>query len=255
MSAINTQGDRSDVWETDYLEPPTNTEAERLSQATFESKFLAERWRAEPARRWLEVMCRPDRAFPKGMVFTIYYDTPTLDCLREKQNSDYLKTKVRLRWYHVEGRVSGSAFLEIKSRFGTRREKFRLALPHQETWPTRGSLDSPSLQTVPRHLRAAGIAVPDHFRPVLLVRYERHRFIERLTGLRASLDTNICAPAVSRAAQLVPCPLPLPHCVFEFKGPREHLPETLRPLTTFGFRKSSFSKYGACYDYTRVLTA
>ena len=247
---MTVQSDRSDALAGAQLVPPTNEEEERLSRATFESKFVAERWRAESARRWLQVTCRPDPVFPKATVFTIYFDTPTLDCLREKQNSDYLKTKVRLRWYRLEDRVSDSAFLEIKSRVGTRREKFRLPLPHQEAWPTRGSLDVPSLQTVPRHLRAAGIAVADHFRPVLLVRYQRHRFIERVTGLRASLDTNICAPAVSWAARLVPCPLPLPHCVFEFKGPRDHLPEALRPLTTFGFRKSSFSKYGACYDYS-----
>ena len=247
---MTTPWDRSGVADTEQRAPPANGEEARRSQATFESKFIAERWRAASARQWLHVICRPDPAFPTGTVFTIYYDTPALDCLREKQNSDYLKTKVRLRWYRLEDRVSDSAFLEIKSRFGTRREKFRLPLPHQEAWPTRGSLHVPSLQTVPRHLRAAGIAVPDHYRPVLLVRYQRYRFIERLTGLRASLDTNISAPAVSWGAQLVPCPLPLPHCVFEFKGPRDHLPETLRPLTTFGFRKSSFSKYGACYDYT-----
>ena len=226
------------------------TDEERLSAATFESKFVAERWRAEPARRWLEVICRPDPTFPVGTVSTIYYDTPGLDCLQEKQNSDYLKTKVRLRWYQLEGRVSDSAFLEVKTRLGTRREKFRLPVPHQEAWPTHGSLDGPMLRGIPQHLRAAGIAVSDSYRPVLLVRYQRHRFIEPLTGLRASLDTNVCAPAVSRATRLVPCPLPLPHCVFEFKGSQDHLPETLRPLTTIGFRKSSFSKYGACYDYS-----
>ena len=244
------QADRSHASETDQPVQPIKTEAERLSAAPFESKFVAERWRAEPARRWLQVICRPDPAFPKGTVFTIYYDTPTLDCLREKQNSDYLKTKVRLRWYQLEGRVSESAFLEIKSRLGARREKFRLPLPHQDVWPTHGSLDAQFLQTVPRHLRAAGIGIAGDYRPVLLVRYQRHRFIEPLTGFRASLDTNICAPAVSRAWRLVSCPLPLPYCVFEFKGPRDHLPDTLRALTTFGFRKSSFSKYSACYDYT-----
>ena len=235
---------------TDQLVRPSRSEDERLSQATFESKFVAERWRAEPARQWLQVICRPDPTFPRGTVFTVYYDTPSLDRLREKQNSDYLKTKVRLRWYHLDDRVSDSAFLEIKSRLGTRREKLRLPVALEPTWPTRGSLDVPSLRTVLQHLRSAGIPAIDHYRPVLLVRYQRHRFIEPLTGLRASLDTNICAPAASWAAQLVPSAVPLPHCVFEFKGPRDHLPETLRPLTTFGFRKSSFSKYGACYDYS-----
>ena len=42
----------------DHLEPstnpPTNMEERRLSQATFESKFAAGRWRAESTRRWLQ---------------------------------------------------------------------------------------------------------------------------------------------------------------------------------------------------------
>ena len=233
--------------------PERDTEYERLSAADYELKFVAERWRVKPVLRWLQVVCRPDPAFPTGTVFTIYYDTPTLDCLHEKRNSDYLKTKVRLRWYRVGDRVSDIAFLETKSRLGSRREKPRLPLPYQPSWPTSGSLDVPSLRTVSRQLRSAGITVSGDYQPVLLVRYRRHRFIEPLTGLRASLDTEICAPAVSRARRLTPSPLPLPTTVFEFKGPRDGLPESLCPLTTLGFRKSSFSKYSACYDYTLEL--
>lgn len=244
------QTNSADAAEAMHVGPTLQTDEERLSAATYESKFVAESWRAEPARRWLEVICRPDATFPSATVFTVYYDTPALDCLWEKQNSDYLKIKVRLRWYQFEGRLSDSAFVEIKTRLGTRREKFRLPVPLHDAWPTRGSLDGPLLRGIPHHLRAAGIAVADDYRPVLLVQYQRHRFIEPLTGLRASLDTHLCAPAVSRARRLVPCPLPLPQCVFEFKGSQDRLPETLRPLTTFGFRKSSFSKYAACYDYS-----
>ena len=110
------------------------TESERLSAADFELKFVGERWRAKPLRRLLERLCRPDPAFPTGTVFTIYYDTPSLECLDEKRNSDYLKTKVRLRWYRVEGRPTDSAFLEVKSRVGSRRDKLRLAVPRQ-SWP------------------------------------------------------------------------------------------------------------------------
>lgn len=198
---------------------------------------------------WLRLVCRPDPVFPESTVFTVYYDTPALDCLREKHNSDYLKTKIRLRWYVVDGRVTDAAFLEVKSRFGSRREKHRVTLPFQSAWPTHGSLDIPSLRRVLRLARPDGLMVPDDYRPVLLVRYRRRRFIEPHTGLRASLDSDIGAPAVSRAEGLTPNRLPLPVTVFEFKGPRDHLPESLRVLTTLGFRKASFSKYAACYDH------
>ena len=56
----------------------------------------------------------------------------------------------------------------------------------------------------------------------------------RTPGLRASLDRDIHAPAVSRAEGLTPNPLPLPTTVFEFKGKRDHLPESLGTVTALG---------------------
>ena len=229
--------------------PPASDE-QLLSSLDFELKFVGERWRAEAVLRWLRLVCRPDPTFPESVVSTVYYDTPGFDCLREKRNSDYLKTKIRLRWYLVGSRVTDSAFLEVKSRFGSRREKRRVTLPFRPDWSTRGCLNTSSLRHVPRLLRPSGFVAPDDYRPVLLVRYRRHRFIEPHTGLRASLDTGIHAPAVSRTEGLTPNPLPLPVAVFEFKGQRDHLPESLQVLTTVGFRKSSFSKYAACYDHS-----
>ncbi len=225
------------------------SEAERLAASDYELKFVARRPRAEPVCRWLRAICPPDPRFPICTVFTVYYDTSALSSLNEKRNSDYLKTKVRLRWYRVGGSFSEMAFLEIKSRFGSRRDKDRLRLPFREAWPAHGSLDGTSLQVVPHALRRAGMGISNDYRPVLLVRYERRRFIEPTSGMRVALDTDICVPAVSRAARLVPRSLPLPTSVFELKGTRDHLPERLRSLPSFGFRKSSFSKYRACYDY------
>jgi hypothetical protein len=230
---------------------PSSADAEdqRLSGADYELKFVAEGWRRKAVLRWLRLVCRPDAVYPESTVLTVYYDTPGMDCLREKRNSDYLKTKLRLRWYRVGGRVTDAAFLEVKLRLGARREKHRLAVPYRSIWSTRGSLDALALRGLPRLLRPLGIVMPDDYRPVLLVGYKRYRFMEPHTGLRASLDSDIHVPAVSRTAGLTPNPIPLPVTVFEFKGPRDHLPESLRGLTTMGFRKASFSKYAACYDH------
>ena len=229
--------------------PRPDAEHERLSRAEFELKFVAQRCPEAPVLRWLGRACRVDPEFPASTIFTVYYDTPGLDCLGEKRNSDYLKTKVRLRWYRIAGRFADTAFLETKSRLGSRREKRRVKLPFTAAWPTRGSLDVPSLRGVPRLLRSEGIAALEGYRPVLLVRYRRRRFVEPRTGIRVSLDTDIRAPAASRARRLFPGPLPLPSTVVECKGQRDHLPESLRALTAFGFRRSSFCKYAACYDY------
>ena len=239
-SAVQSPDVRTAAWEA---------ARDRLSSADFELKFVGERWRGATVLRWLRLVCRPDPVFPESTIFTVYYDTPALDCLRDKRNSDYLKTKIRLRWYLVGDRMADSAFLEIKSRLGSRRDKRRVALPFQARWPTSGSLDIPSLSLVPRLLRPMGFLASDDYRPVLLVRYRRHRFIEPHTGLRASLDRDIHAPAASRAAGLTPNPLPLPTTVFELKGRRDRLPESLGTVTALGFRKTSFSKYAACYDH------
>ena len=118
---------------TSFLHRPDRAEAvehlsedDRLAAATFEAKFVAERWRAESARRWLQMVCRPDPDFPEATVYTVYYDTPGLRCLHEKLNGDYLKSKVRLRWYRVGERAGDTAFLEVKMRLGSRREKVRV---------------------------------------------------------------------------------------------------------------------------------
>ena len=64
-----------------------------------EIKFTIDGRDVTAVRRWLQSVCRSDPAFPAGVVCTIYYDTLALHHLREKVNSDYLKTKLRLRWY------------------------------------------------------------------------------------------------------------------------------------------------------------
>ena len=244
MSAVS-----SSSGQVGLLPAARDTEDDRPSGSDYELKFVGDRWRREPVLRWLRLACRPDPVFPESTICTVYYDTPDLDSLREKRNSDYLKTKLRLRWYRVGERVTDIAFVEVKLRFGARREKRRVAVPFESAWWKCGSLDIASLRDVPCLLRPAGIVMPDDYRPVLLVRYRRHRFIERHTGLRASLDSDIHTPAVRRTVGLIPNPIPLPVTVFEFKGPHDHLPESLRVLTTLGFRKASFSKYAACYDH------
>ncbi len=216
-----------------------------------ELKFVAPTSRTAAALRWLHLACRSDPEFPDSTIFTVYYDTLALESLGEKRNSDYLKTKVRLRWYRVGSRCTDTAFLEVKTRQGSRRRKRRVTLPYRPDWPTRGSLDVPSLRYVTRRLRSLGLPTTGHHRPVLLVRYRRRRFLDPRTGLRVCLDTDIRVPAAARAVGVAPHPLPLPLTVFEIKGQSDLVPEPLRLLTVLGFRKTSFSKYLACYDHVR----
>ena len=96
-----------------------------------ELKFTLPASRVHLARRRLDSLCRRDPEFPAAVVWTIYYDTPALISLGEKINSDYLKRKIRVRWYSdLDGRVSGPAFVEAKLRLGTQRSKVRARLPY-----------------------------------------------------------------------------------------------------------------------------
>ena len=72
---------------------PAPSEGER------ELKFTFPDARAHVVRRWLESTCRRDPEFPAAIVWTVYYDTPALVSLGEKINSDFLKRKMRVRWY------------------------------------------------------------------------------------------------------------------------------------------------------------
>jgi SPX domain protein involved in polyphosphate accumulation len=61
-----------------------------------------------------------DDAFPTARISSLYYDTPDLRFVSDKRNSDYLKQKVRLRWYDnpSTGVTDPDAFFEVKNKNG-----------------------------------------------------------------------------------------------------------------------------------------
>ena len=76
---------------------------------------------------WLSCRCQKDHEYHKNIVSSIYYVTPNWDALAEKINSDYLKNKIRLRWYSdmASSTVLPGAYLESKARMGMQRTKIR----------------------------------------------------------------------------------------------------------------------------------
>jgi hypothetical protein len=212
-----------------------------------EVKFVLLAGRGPLARSLVATVCRPDPVYPAATVSTIYFDTPDLQLLGEKINSDYLKTKVRLRWYSPIGSRddSGRSFLEIKSRVGDRREKRRL-----ETPLTAGELrgmpfDSLKIREVLDLARPLGVAIPARLLPVLLIQYERYRFVEQISGSRVSIDMNIRAPRGYHLIVRDAAPVVLRHVVLEIKGAATDLPRALHPLALLGARRASFSKFAA----------
>jgi hypothetical protein len=220
------------------------------SQGERELKFALPAGRVALARRWLEQFCRRDPEHPEAVVWTIYYDTPGLMSLGEKINSDYLKQKIRVRWYSsLDGRAAGPAFVEAKLRVGNRRSKVRARLPHTAEELAQWDLQDPRLLQFPMLLQEHGIRARDSWQPVMLIRYRRDRFIESLSRSRVSLDSDIAAAAANPTFVAGVDESALDSAVLEVKGANDELPVALHALLQLGARKSSFSKFLAVYAH------
>lgn len=217
-----------------------------------ELKYVLPAARATIAVQLLERLCDPDPSFAVGIVSSIYYDTRDWAYLDEKRNSDYLKTKVRLRWYRMPNNTTMSAdpsFAEAKFRIGSKRSKIRLA-----THLTGGDLESldledPQLLRIPSTLTAAGAPLRQDLFPSYVVSYTRRRYVDRATGSRIAIDFAITSPRVNKRLIAKPFPCALPQAVLEIKGTAGRIPPSVQTVLRLGLRKEAFSKYFECYRH------
>lgn len=217
-----------------------------VPQERVEIKYLLDLPQGEPMAAWLDHVCVNDPAHPEGTISSIYFDTPRLALYERKASSDYIKVKVRLRWYDEDVANGGPAYLESKIKEGRvvrkRREKVTLA---------RESLDNLSeCEGLVEELRARAeslTGVPlGHLLPVCVVRYNRRRYLDGRTGSRVALDRTIRVyPADGNHFPVVD-PVLLGVVVLEVKGScaAGHFPH-LFPGIGYAPLPSSFSKYAA----------
>ena len=208
-----------------------------------ELKFVLAEAQATGALGLLRALCRPDPRYRAARVSTIYYDTPGLQLLGEKLDSDFFKLKVRLRWYESQD-PDAASFLELKSRVGAMRHKARVATPLKGRWLDGASLEDRALIDVLALAQPLGTPLPMPLMPAVVVRYLRHRFIEPISGARVSLDTGIEAPRARRGLFHAGGGVRFDMAVLEIKGQDDELPRSLRPLAHLGIRRAAFSKYG-----------
>ena len=93
-----------------------------------------------------------------------------------------------------------------------------------------------------------GIRLPEPLLPVLVLSYQRRRWLEPSSGSRISLDTRI---QVDRAHPLLLSAerdVQLDDAILEVKGEHNELPGPLRHLATIGCVRESVSKYGVCFQ-------
>lgn len=208
-----------------------------------EIKWALSSGRAAAVAAFLAAHCRTDREYPGGTVSTIYYDTPELCLLGEKINSDFLKTKVRLRWYG--DLIAGPLFLEVKRKVGQRRFKERLAVAAAARLVSH-RLESRAFSQPLEALRER-TKLPPLLRPVLELCYRRRRFVDPVSGVRIALDTNIRVVRVNSEILSRFDPAPLRRAVLEVKGANRDVPDFFGPLLALGCRRAAFSKYLRCY--------
>lgn len=222
--------------------------AQEISSA--ESKFVAAAHLEERVLAWLRHVCLPDPLHAEARVHTLYYDTPALDSWREKTGGDFIKTKVRLRWYDPElspDPALRTAFLEVKRRIGQGRRKTRARLQLGRELLDAAPLDHPVFgETLARHGASLREWLPAGLQPAAVVEYRRRRFVCPFTLSRVCLDSAIGLGRVN--ARLLPRlgPAQVGTIVLEIKDGGRAAAPWLAALQAAGLRRRSFSKYGAC---------
>jgi len=188
------------------------------------------------------------------MISSIYFDTYDEMMLGEKQNSDFKKIKIRLRWYSsLTTHKSGDAlYLEVKRKTGRARQKERYLLPYKSDWAASKFLCDSKYFSINNLLTAKGIYLNQAVFPVLQIDYRRSRYNDTLSAARLSIDSDI------RVSRINPRMIgrldrtPLKYAVFEHKGRNDSLPDWLYMVNTIAVgSKNSFSKYSRCIEHLR----
>ncbi|NNK13512.1 MAG: VTC domain-containing protein [Desulfobacterales bacterium] len=216
----------------------------------YEIKYTFAEWRAPYIAAQLSVYCTEDSHYRKNRIHSVYFDSSNWDFAADKASSDYLKTKMRVRWYSdPDNRVADSVrFLEVKNKIGTKRSKVRIQLPDHFNDFNHDNLSSEQITYLNRASREIAPELTESLlEPALYVSYERKRFFEGHSSSRLSLDTAITCQAISTSLNYCRFPLALDEAVLEVKGTSHSLPLALRTPFSGLITKNAFSKYYESY--------
>ena len=225
-----------------------------------EAKFAFDERISSRVLGTLRARCQPDGKYAVGQVRSIYYDTHRWQAVHEKLNSDFLKTKVRLRHYGAlpGGEPVGNAFLEAKFKLGSCRRKLRVETDWTAKSVREMDLGGPELMRVPELFLQEVCDYhgepPGPLLPVFEVTYHRFRFVEPRSGARLSIDTQIRVSRVNHSRLPTPRKLPIGRAVLEVKGEHQALPQSLADLNQLGCKREAFSKFGVCYNWLRYAS-
>lgn len=221
----------------------------------FELKYTFPNQVAPSLGSWLALACKIDDQYPESRVQSVYFETQNHDSYNEKANSDFFKTKFRVRWYESVSQIAPNdngeivLFLEKKMKVGSKRLKNRWtvkACGHDVQTASLSSAYHDQWHEI--FSEKEGEVIP-HFHPFIQISYRRKRFVDSFTGARLSLDYDIRIEKSNEMLLPPPVKGSLPTAVFEVKGNSDTPPESLHFLTNNYVRKANFSKYETCISY------
>lgn len=160
-----------------------------------EQKYLFPAGYKEMILDWLDHVCMPDPLYSSSAVSSLYYDTPGLFHLQESRNGEYLRTKVRLRWYaDIRSSDPGAGvrcYLEIKRKQGALSEKQRTMV----MIPGRVLFDDPfandRILDLPARVFDLEYRAPGMLVPMLIIQYRRHRYVDPDSQSGIAVDAEI----------------------------------------------------------------
>ena len=221
-----------------------------------EQKYLFTPHLLQGISDWLEHTCFEDPAYPRNLVQTIFFDTAELDAYWAKINGDFERSKYRLRWYGGESDADSGmkCFFETKRKIGSVRTKDRCERTIPRTLLSDDPLSSPDTRR--KLMEELDDLIVEHgkMQPVVLITYNRSRYVDFASGSRIAVDTDISCVSVNDALLPGNAPTSVGTGVLEVKGHMREMPESLFPIVSM-LESAAFSKYVRCVESVLSVSA
>jgi hypothetical protein len=217
----------------------------------FERKFFVSPDKTDYVRSLMNHICLPDGKYPKGTINSLYFDTPDLEHYQKSDDGDYERHKIRVRWYDkpaAEGQVP--VYLELKSKkgFASNKKRRKFLVPAEKLSRFRCGDTILNNNIILQTLAEFNYFSEAPLLPVIMISYERLRFVEILTGIRMSFDWLIRSSMTGSISGQSHSTLTLKGAIIEIKGPKAEIPLSLRALHNTCIDWSRFSKYAGCIE-------
>ncbi|OHB54693.1 MAG: hypothetical protein A2173_07860, partial [Planctomycetes bacterium RBG_13_44_8b] len=215
------QRNMSSVHQTKNVELRTPNIEQRWER--FERKFFVSPEKTAFARILLSHICLRDSKYPQGRINSLYFDTPDLDNFQKSDDGSYEREKIRIRWYDGSNKHNGvvPVYLELKSKrgFASRKQRRQILVPAERLNKIRFNNTIINRNLILQTLSEFGYFSQDSLLPVILITYERFRFVDTLTSTRLSFDWKVSSMLTAPGIGYSEAQLILQGGIIEIKGP------------------------------------